>query len=216
MRSAPAAALALALLVAGAGPASGQEAGPEPAGESRGTPWDVSFGVYGFDPPDDDAYASAILRADRGALHLEARYQYEDLDSASFFVGRNFVWADELSVLVVPMIGAVAGDTDGVAPGLEYDLAWKALEWYGESEYVYDLHDADDSFFYTWNELTLAPAEWLRFGLVAQRTRVFEQELTLDRGLLLGLAYGSLWLDLYLFNPDQDDAYVGVALGFGG
>jgi hypothetical protein len=111
------------------------------------------------------------------------------------------------------MIGVVAGETDGLAPGLEYDLVWKALEWYGESEYVRDLHERDDSFFYTWSELTLAPAEWVRLGLVAQRTRVYEQELEVDRGLLLGFSYRAFWIDAYLFNPDQDDPYWGFSTG---
>ncbi len=194
--------------------ASGQgQPDPLPAPEEEA--WTFSLGLYGYDPPDEDAYLSLIAKADRGALHLEARYQYEDLDTASFFVGRNFLWEGEVEVGLVPMIGAVVGNTDGVAPGVELDLSWKSLAWYVESEYVWDLHDSDDSYFYTWSELTLAPVDWLRFGLVAQRTRVFDQELDVDRGLLIGLSREPLWFDLYWFNPEQDESYLGLSLGLG-
>lgn len=30
-------------------------------------PWTISIGMYAFDPPDEDAYVSPILRADRGS-----------------------------------------------------------------------------------------------------------------------------------------------------
>ncbi len=206
---------AAAAIPAGAAPrAQAVEEGAVPAPAEQA--WTFALGVYAFDPPEDDAYLSPILRADRGALHLEARYQYEDRDTASLFVGGNFAFGDEVSLSLVPMIGVALGDTDGVVPAVELDLAWKGLAFYAESEYLRDLHDPDDSFFYTWDELTFAPSEWLRFGLVAQRTRVFEQELEVDRGFLIGLSGGAISFDAYLFNPDQDEPYGGVSIGFGG
>lgn len=183
--------------------------------ESEPENWSYSLSVYGFDPPEEGSYVSGILAVDRGALHLEARYQYEDLDTGSFFVGRNFAWDGEVGVALVPLAGVVFGRTEGIAPAVELDLTWKALEFYVEAEYVFDLEDSDDSFFYAWSELTLAPTEWLSFGLVAQRTRVFDQELELDRGLLLRLAHEAFSLDLYFFNIEQDDPYFGLSLGLG-
>jgi hypothetical protein len=221
-------ALAAGLLAAAGSPLAGAQETPQacaPPIEQQGAPaelaaqeprWSIGLEVYRFDPDDDDPYVAPILRADRGALHLEARYQYEDLDTGSFFVGRSFSFGDELALDLVPMVGLVVGETDGIAPGLEAELAWKALAWYVESEYLIDLHDRDDNYLYTWSELTLSPTEWLRFGLVAQRTRVFDQELDVDRGLLLGLTAKRLRFGLYAFNLDQDDEYIGLSLGFGG
>jgi hypothetical protein len=207
----------LAGLLAAAPLAPAQEPAPTaPAGPTPEEPsWTLALELYRFDPDDDDPYTSAILRADRGVLHLEARYQYEDLDTGSFFVGRSFSWGEELALELVPMVGVVAGETDGVAPGVEAELCWKDLAWYAESEYLIDLDDRDDSYLYTWSELTLAPTDWLRFGLVAQRTRVFDQDLDVDRGLLFGLSAKALRFNLYVFNPD-DDPYAVLSLGLGG
>jgi len=191
-----------------------EQGGPEP-GPAADAAWSFSAATYGYNPPDDDSYLSLILRADRGWLHLEARYNYEDLDTGSFFAGGNFSWGDEVSLAVTPMLGLVVGETGGVAPGLELDLAWKALSWYAESEYLIDFEESHDNFVYTWSELTLAPAGWVRLGLVAQRTRAYEQELEVDRGLLVGFSIRSVWVDMYLFNPDQDDSYGGFSLGLG-
>jgi len=208
----PAVTLLLAALLAPAG--RGQETVPGQETASAQPPpapaWSLSLELYAFDPPEDDAYLAPIVRADRDVLHLEARYNYEDRDTLSLFAGRTFDWGEELTVELVPMLGVAMGDTQGLAPALEVELAWKDLSWYAESEYLHDLEDSDDSFFYTWSELTLAPADWLRFGLVAQRTRLYDQELWIDRGLLLEFSGKRLALGAYLFNPDQDDAFLGL------
>jgi hypothetical protein len=184
---------------------------PEPAEEA----WSFSLALYGFDPPDDDFYSTVIGYADRGPLHLEARYQYEALDSASFFVGRRFAFEGDVAAEVVPMIGVVGGDLDGIAPGFSADLTWRKLGWYVESVYVVDLDDSDENFLYTWSELTYAATDWFSFGLVGQRTRIRDQELEVDRGLLAEVALKKVSVSLYLFNPDQDDPYLGFSVGMG-
>jgi len=179
--------------------------------EEKAWSWDLTG--YWVDPPEEDSYGSAILRADHGVLHLEARYNYEEIDTASVFAGRTFAWEGEVGFSVVPMLGAVFGHTQGVAPGLELDLTWKILEFYVEAEYVFDLEGTDDSFFYAWSELTANPVEWLSFGLVAQRTRVFDTDVEVDRGLLVGVSFRSVTATVYIFNLDTDDPYVMVGIG---
>jgi len=179
------------------------------------TAWATSIAAYVFDPPGEDTYVSPIVRADHGPLHLEVRYNYEELDTGSFFVGGNVSFGEIVSVGVTPMFGVVLGSIDGFAPGAELELEWKGLAWYVETEYVVDLGEDSDDFLYTWSELTFAPLDGFRFGLVSQRTRVFHEELEVDRGLLLGFSGSRLWLDLYLFNPDVDDPYAGGSVGVG-
>ena len=84
-----------------------------------------------------------------------------------------------------------------------------------ESEYVFDLEESDDSFLYTWLEATVAPVEWLRFGLVAQRTRAYETGLDVQRGLLVELSRGSLSFGFHWFNPDRkEDQIFAYAVGY--
>jgi hypothetical protein len=175
--------------------------------------WSFDLTGYWTDPPDEEAYGSAVLRADRGALHLEGRYNYEDIDTGSVFAGWTFAWSGDVEFSLVPMLGAVFGHTRVVAPGLELDLAWKILDLYAEAEYVFDAGGRDDSYFYLWSELTVNPTGWLSFGLVAQRTRAYDTDVDVDRGLLLGFHVRSVSATIYIFNLDRDDPHVMVGIG---
>jgi hypothetical protein len=62
------------------------------------------------------------LTADRGWLHLETRYNYENLETGSAWVGYNFSGGEKLKWEFTPMLGGVFGNTTGVAPGYEFRL----------------------------------------------------------------------------------------------
>ena len=111
------------------------------------------------------------------------------------------------------MLGGVFGDLTGVAPGYKGSLSWWKLELYSEGEHVFDAGNSSDNFFYNWSELTLAPVDQLRFGLVTQRTRARESDREIQRGALLGFNYKRLDLTAYLFDPDDDDRTFVLAVG---
>lgn len=193
--------LALAVLVL-ACPASAEE-------------WSFAISAFVFDPPDDSPYFSPIFSADRGALHLEARYNYEDLETGSFWVGWNLEAGENVTLTAVPMFGVVLGNTIGLAPGAEIEIAWRRLALYAESEYVFDLEEGDASFLYTWSEATIALADFLRAGLVVQRTRTYESGLDIQRGLLVELSRGKLSFGFHWFNPDRsEDQVFAYAVGY--
>jgi len=192
---------------------------PKPEGEAAAAAeprnWSFDLSALTIDPAHASSYVSTTFRLDFDeSFHFEARRNYEDLHTGSLFAGWNFEW-DQYDLRVVPMAGVVSGDTDGVAPAVLVDWSWRWLEVWSESEYVFDTDDSDDSFFYTWNEVALVPREWVRVGLVAQRTQTFDQELSVDRGFLLGSTLGPLSVTFYWFNPDDsDEEYVSFAFAF--
>ena len=207
--------LAAALL--GAGFARGQTAAtnapPPTIADETNEGWSFTAYAYAYIVPDSRDYLQPTFTADHGWLHLEARYNYEDLETGSAWVGYNFGGGEKLAWEFIPMLGGVFGDTTGIAPGYKGSLSWWKLELYSEGEYVVDTDNSSDSFFYNWSELTLAPLDWFRFGLVTQRTRAYEADRDIQRGLLLGFSYK--WLDLTtcLFNIDESKPTVVVALG---
>jgi hypothetical protein len=153
------------------------------------------------------------IAADRGWLHLEARFNYEDLDTGSTWFGYNFSVGEQLTLEFTPMVGAVFGNTTGIAPGYKGSLGWRRLELYSETEYVFDTDESDDSFLYTWSELTFAPADWCRFGLVVQRTKAYDTQFDIQRGFLAGFSYKRAWVTGYVFNPDASRPTVVLGLG---
>jgi hypothetical protein len=176
--------------------------------------WAFSLSGYQYFVPDDADYFQPTFTIDHKWLHLEARYNYEDLETASFWAGYNFGGGEKLTWEFTPMIGGVFGDTAGIAPGYKGSLGWWWLELYSEGEYVFDSRDSDDSFWYSWSELTLAPWEFFRFGLVMQRTRAYETDRDTQHGLLFAFTIKKLDLATYVFNPDESDPTVVLGVSF--
>jgi hypothetical protein len=157
--------------------------------------WEFSAAAYTYFVPDDGNYAQPTFTADR---------DYEALDTASAWVGYNFGGGETVTWALTPMFGAVFGATDGIAPGYKASLGWRKLELYSEGEYVVDSGDSSDSFFYNWSELTLAPVESCRLGQVKQRTRAYQTDRDIQRGLVAGFSFKRLDLAGYVFNPDDE------------
>ena len=212
------ASLAIVLVFASAHPLAQTttKAPPAPAEESDEDAWSFSASAYTYLVPDSGNYVQPTFTADRGWLHLEARYNYESLDTGSAWLGYNFSGGDTLEWEFTPMIGGVFGDVTGIAPGYKGSLSWRKLEFYSEGEYVFDTSDSSSSFFYNWSEATLAPADWFRFGLVTQRTRAYQTEREIQRGALVGASYKRADVSAYYFNPDDDEPtfVLAVALSF--
>jgi hypothetical protein len=166
--------------------------------------WEFSVSAYTYFVPEDTNYAQPTFMADRDWLHLEARYNYEALDTGSAWIGYNFSGGETLEWELTPMLGGVFGATDGIAPGYKGSLSWWKLEFYSEGEYVFDAGDSTDSFFYNWSELTFAPVESFRFGLVTERTRAYQTERDIQRGLLAGFSFKQLDVSGSVFNPDDE------------
>lgn len=192
--------------------ATAQEGGvvtaPTPTAGPAGWEFDLSASYYSFRSQDD--FTLAVLRADRGSLHLEARYNYEAMDSGSIFAGWTFEGGDKLTWAMTPMFGVVFGQKEGFAPGLELSLGYGIVDFYSESEYVRDTETKEDSFTYSWNELGISPLDWLRFGVVTQRTMTYQSERDIQRGTFVQGMYRKVTVAGYVFNPDDAESRFAV------
>lgn len=156
-------------------------------------------------------YTSAIAVADRGPLHLEARYNYESIGARSAFVGWNFSGGDTVSWELTPLLGGAWGSTRAFVPGFEASLGWRSLDVYVEAEYVRGRGGRSDSYLYAWSELGYTPLEWLRIGLAAQRTRAYGGERDIQRGPFAQLTWRLLTIGGYWFNPgSSEQVFVGM------
>ncbi len=153
-----------------------------------------------------------VFRADKNKLHLEARYNYEDLETFSGWVGYNFSGGKKVEYTITPMVGGVVGLSNGIAPGLEFTFTYKSFEIYNESEYLFEFESSENNFYYQWTDLTYSPKDWLWFGISGQRTRLYKTDLDIQRGLLIGGAYKSFELTGYLYNIGFDDPFVLLTL----
>ena len=177
--------------------------------------WSFSAATYVYQVRDDRNYAQPTFAVDRDWLHLEARYNYEDLETGSLWIGYNLAGGEKVTWDLTPMFGGVFGNTAAVAPAYKGSLQWSKLEFSSEGEFVLDVNDSSENFFYNWSELTFAPVEWWRIGLVTQRTRVYAADRDIQRGFLVGFSWRELDSAIYLFNPDDSKPHVVVAVTVG-
>jgi hypothetical protein len=166
--------------------------------------WSFSVSASTYVVPDFQEYVQPTFTADRGWLHLETRYDYENLETGSAWVGYNFSGGKKLEWEFTPMLGGVFGNTTGIAPGYKLSLTYWKFELSSEGEFVFDTGNSEGSFFYTWSELSVSPVDWFRFGLVGQRTRAYQTDVDIQRGLLVGLSYRKMDFTTYIFNLDRD------------
>jgi hypothetical protein len=176
-------------------------------------PWAFNVTTDGYIIPNETGYANPTFSANRTWLHLEARYNYENLRTGSLWAGYNFAAGKKLVLDVTPMIGGVFGRTTGIAPGAEASLTYKELQLSISNEYVFDTTHKSGNFYYTWPQLTYSPSSWFRAGLVAQRTRAFQTSLDVQRGFLVGVSHKNWESTIYVFNAGFTDPSVVLEVG---
>jgi hypothetical protein len=186
-------------------------AAAEPAVEEPKISGNVSGFYYAMrDQPD---FGVGVASINRGPLRFEARYNYEARHATSAFVGWKFAGGDAVTYEITPIAGGLFGAAHAVIPGAEISVAYRSVDAYIEAEYVRDLHNQADSYFYTWNELGWRPVEWLRIGLVGQRTRTVQGDRDLQRGVFAQLNLRNFVLGVFAFNPDAASRYTIVSVG---
>ena len=197
---------AVAAIVLSAGQVVGQgtpNSPPAATPERPTAPWSFSLITDGYVVPHSQFYLSPTFTADREWLHLEARYNYEDQETASFWVGYNFSLGQQWVLEATPMVGGAVGNTTGIAPGYRASFHHKRLEQLElstQGEYLFDTKDSAGSFFYSWLELTYSPAEWFHTGIAAQKTKAYHTDLNVQRGLLVGFSHKQIEFTTYIFN----------------
>jgi hypothetical protein len=163
--------------------------------------------------PGGQSYVSPVFTADHQWLHLEARYNYENQRTGSLWAGYNFSAGKKLQLSLTPMVGGVFGDTTGIAPGCEFSLTYKKLQFSSSSEYVFDTSHRAGSFFYSWPQVTYSLLDWLKVGFVAQHTRAYHTAVEIQRGFLVGVSYKQWEFTTYVLNPELDQPSTVLELG---
>jgi len=168
---------------------------------------------YYYAMRDQPDFGVGVTTVDHGALHLEARYNYEVHNAGSAFVGWTFSGGDAVKWRVTPIVGGMFGAARGIVPGVEASVAWRSLDAYIEVEYVDDRAQPGTSYYYGWSELGWRPVEWLRVGVVGQRTHTVDVGRDLERGLFAQVTVERMTFGVYAFNPDSSARYVIASVG---
>jgi hypothetical protein len=212
--SAAARTLALLIAVATSSAFADEEAG---SGRRAGPPtkpeWEFAATGYHTSVRNGDDYGSAIAAADRGPLHLEGRVSYEAVGARSAFAGWTFAGGEAITWEVTPLVGGAWGTVRAFVPAVEASIASGRFDFYVEGEYVRDHGDRDSSYLYAWSELGFRPVEWLRAGVVGQRTRAYGGERDFQRGPFVQASWRRVTVGAFWFNPGSSEQVVVLSIG---
>ena len=208
MRLALAHALTISVLLLAAATAHAEEAVEAPS-------WEGAVTGYWNAIREGGSYASGIFIADRGALHLEGRANYEAVHAQSAFVGWNFAFGKEggITFEVTPILGGVTGAIHGPIAGVEATVTAGRFDFYIEGEHVSDRSAKDASYNYAWSELGFRATENVRLGLVGQRTRSYGGDREFQRGGFVQYEWKKISLGVYWFNPGTNDQVIVSSVG---
>jgi len=164
--------------------------------------------------------------------YAEARYNYEELETFSFYVGKAFTSkntrpldtlefkkpTDKVSYSVTPLLGGVAGKYKGVSGGINAVVEYRHVFFSTQSQYTIAYYESGD-FFFAWSELGYQPWNWLFVGVTTQHTYLYQSDrLIVEPGGVIGFTMGRWNFPLYVFNPTTNHYYfiLGASLSVGG
>jgi len=205
-----AAAVVVSLALA-TGAQSADDASSHDAADAART-WAFALTAYPTDVRGGENYTSVIAAADRGPVHLEARYNYESIGGRSVYAGWTFSGGDSLTWQATPIAGGAWGTTQSFIAGVEASVAWRAVDFYIEAEYVPG-RSTHDHYTYAWSELGVRAAPWLRVGVAGQHTRTYGEDRQFQRGPFAQLTWGVVTVGGYWFNPGADDQVFVASVG---
>lgn len=174
--------------------------------------WEFYAYLWGYLVPDESDYLQPTAMADHGWLHLEGRYNYEERNTGSAWIGYNFSFGHKVAFEVTPIVGGVIGGLTGLGAGVELTVTWWKLALESDGEYVWDAGDVEGSFIYNWSQLGISPWPWLELGFAGQRTRVYHTDRDIQPGVFAMLTWKNWNAGVYVLNPD-DSPVVIIATG---
>jgi hypothetical protein len=147
--------------------------------------------------------------------YAEARYNYEDAETFSLYLGRAFTGEkNSLNYSIVPMLGGSMGRWQGISTGLNIDIDLNNFFFSSQSQYSRSTSLYGDYFVYNWSEVGYQSLKWLYAGLSMQHTHDRFIGNDLQPGFMVGFTFNRFTIPLYTFKPfnNSRNFIVGVTM----
>ncbi len=150
-----------------------------------------------------DAYVwmPIVHHLGKKGIYTEMRYNYEELKTASVYIGKNFSKEGKLSYAFTPMLGIVFGKLNGGSLAMNMDLEHKKTFISMQTQYTVSSDEVKDNFFFNWTELAYQPVKWIYAGVSMQQTKAYKTNFISEYGMLVGLLIKNFTIPVYVFNP---------------
>lgn len=141
--------------------------------------------------------------------YAEARYNYEEQHTYSFYAGRTFSHEKKLTYSLTPMLGGVFGQFNGGSFALNSTLDFHGLFLTSQSQYTFSTQNKIENFYFNWAELGYQPLNWMYAGLSMQHTYLFYEtkKNLIDIGMVIGFSFRQWTIPIYAFNPLKSNSF---------
>ena len=149
----------------------------------------------------------------------EARYNYEDVNTFSLYVGKTFSNDNKLHFAITPMVGGVVGKYRGISSALNAVVEFDNLFFSTQTQHTIAFHEKNADFLFSWSEFGYQPWKWFFFGVTAQQTYMTGTDsLESEPGLFIGVSSGMWTFPIYVFRPMTISNYfvLGISLSTDG
>jgi hypothetical protein len=134
-------------------------------------------------------------------FYTEMRYNYEDVKTASLYLGKNFNKNAVLNYSVTPMLGIVFGKYNGGSLAMNIDVENEKAFICMQTQYTISSDEIESNFFFNWTELAYQPLNWFYAGVSMQQTKVYNTSFQSEYGVLVGFSIKKFTMPVYIFNP---------------
>ena len=161
--------------------------------------------IYYFDEGNAFAMGPLAKLQTKNNWYAEARYNYEEARTVSFYIGKVYERDAAFSYSIVPIFGGVIGRFNGGSAGLNMDLEYNNFYFSAQSQYTFSVEEEVNNFYFSWSELGYQPLSWLYGGLALQETYLPQTKENLTHpGFVVGFTYKKWTLPVYGFRTGKD------------
>jgi hypothetical protein len=150
-------------------------------------------------------------------IYFEARYNYEDTRTFSLYSGFPLVYDNNAEIEFVPLVGAVAGQVNGISPGFNLNASYKGFNLFTQLQYTFDLWDKANSFFLDWSTISIDLTGQFAAGAGLQVYKPVNETAEILFGPMLRFRFGNFSTEVILYNlwDDLPKIALGISYSFG-
>jgi hypothetical protein len=132
--------------------------------------------------------------------YLEARYNYEDLQTFSLYFGKSFALGKRDIAEITPLIGGVAGKVNGISPAFNFSLDYLKFSIVSQTQYTFDLQHYSSSFFYDWTNFSFGIYKNLGLGGSIMTCIPQSGKTSFTAGPIINFRLKHLFLEAYSYD----------------
>ncbi|MEI2737932.1 MAG: hypothetical protein V9F01_04015 [Chitinophagaceae bacterium] len=149
----------------------------------------------------------------KNGVYTEIRYNYEEVQTLSFYMGKVFSGGENFEFNLTPMLGISTGEFNGISLAINAETEWKNFYLSSQTQYSIATKENNDNFFFSWSELGYSIADKVFAGVAIQYTRQSGVN-NLEPGFVGGVEFKNITIPLYVFNPFGNERYFVLGINY--